>query len=542
MIELVVRFQWVKCQIDALGRCLSLSSLRKALRSLPKDLDDTYARILQSIEDDEHSKLVAMIMQWLAYSERPMSLTEISEALIVDPDDDYQYDVERRFEDPQDLLRICSSLVTTEPWPGSPSTPPVLRKRFKFAHFSVREYLESSRTHDGPNKRYAIQEIRSNTFIAESCIIYLSHLDVSQKRTEDNDDDDESLRKEYPLADYAASNWIVHAERAEESGNIIALSKAFFREVDRLPRWKIGDSKISGLCLNSQGKYLPLLHASCHNVPNIMSAFVLEGADVNAPNKIGWTPWMAISTGERGRIELVQFFLKHGADINARNESGFTAVMIAASNGNLQTVRTLLDYGADPHAHGRDAFDTALTLATREGHSRVVEHLLNRGVSNSSHFVVEALKAACLYGKHEILRILLARGVDVDAEFHQPRASIAAEGTSIFATALLRALENDDEKVVNDIADFRLQYDADINACSTVEGIHGVALRYALSYGEDFTVEFLLDNGADPSLVKTENLDEYEKRRLEDMLRNIQSKKRSLQVQEVETEETQADA
>ena len=117
MIELVIRFQWVKCQLDALGRCLSLSSLRKALRSLPKDLDDTYARILQSIDNDEHSKLVAMIMQWLAYSRRPMYLTEISEVLTVDPDDDHPFNMERRLEDPQDLLRICSSLVTTVPIP-----------------------------------------------------------------------------------------------------------------------------------------------------------------------------------------------------------------------------------------------------------------------------------------------------------------------------------------------------------------------------------------------------------------------------------------
>ena len=539
MIELVVRFQWVKCQLDALGRCLSLSSLRKALRCLPKDLDDTYARILQSIEDDEHSKLVAMIMQWLAYSERPMSLTEISEALTVDPDDDSQYDVERRLEDPQDLFRICSSLVTTEPWPGLPWTPPVLRKRLKFAHFSVREYLESSRTHDGPNKRYAIQEIRSNTFIAESCIIYLSHLAVSQKRTDD--EDDESLRKEYPLADYAASNWIPHAERAEEGGNIIALSNAFLREVDRLPKWKIGDSTISGLCLNSQGKYLPLLHASLHNVPNITSAFILEGADVNAPNKRGSTPWMEISMDEREGIELVQFFLKHGADINARNESGFTAVMIAARNDNLQTVRMLLDYGADPHAYDGDTIHTALTLATREGHSRVVEHLLDRGVSNSSRFDVEALVTASLYEKYEMLRFLLARGVEVDAEWHQPRASDWVEGTSIFTTALLRALEHYDERVRNDIADLLLEYGADVNAYSKVDGIHGVALRHALRYGDDFMVEFLLEHGADPSLVKTEHLDEDEKRRFEDMLQKIQSQKESLPVQEEETEEALAD-
>lgn len=108
-----VRFQWVKCQLDALGRCLSLSHLRTALRSLPKDLDETYAQILQCIDNDGYGKEVAKIMQWLAYSWRPMSLTEVSEVLTVDPEDDAQFDIERRLVEPHELLRMCSSLVTT---------------------------------------------------------------------------------------------------------------------------------------------------------------------------------------------------------------------------------------------------------------------------------------------------------------------------------------------------------------------------------------------------------------------------------------------
>lgn len=108
-----VRFQWVKCQLDALGRCLSRSHLRTALRSLPKDLDDTYARILRCIDNNGYGKEVAKIMQWLAYSRQPMSLTEVSEVLTVDPEENSQFDIERRLVEPHELLRMCSSLVTT---------------------------------------------------------------------------------------------------------------------------------------------------------------------------------------------------------------------------------------------------------------------------------------------------------------------------------------------------------------------------------------------------------------------------------------------
>ena len=543
MIELVVRFQWVKCQLDALGRCLNLSSLRKALRSLPKDLDNTYDRILQSIEDNEHGRLFATIVQWLVNSIRPMSLAEISEALTVDPNDDQQFDVERRLEDPQDLLRICSSFVTTKPIPGNHWTSPGRGEMLVFAHFSVFEYLKSSKSYDGPGKRYAIQGIHSNTFIAESCIIYLLHYDVPQKRTDDDYLD--SPHEENPLAKYAASRWLDHAERAEEGRRIIALSKAFFREVHRHPtvRWAIRDSIISGWYFDSQGSYLPLLHASMLDVPKITRAFILEGADVNAPNKNGMTPWTEILNNKHERIELIQLFLDHGAGANARDEDGLTALMIAASSGELQTVRMLLDYGADPHAHDRDTEDTAIILATREGHPRVVEYLLDRGVSISSDLFVEALQAAFLdhHQAHEILRILLARGVDIDAELQQPRASEGVDGLSIFTTALLRALDFDVEKVGKDVAEVLLEYGADVNASSTVEGSRGVALEHALKYSNwDFMIDFLLEHGADPSLVKPEHLNELDLERYEEILLKIQGQNQSLQMQE-ETKVAKAD-
>ena len=510
MIELVIRFQWVKCQLDALGRCLSLSSLRKALRSLPKDLDDTYARILQSIEDGEHSKLVATIVQWLAYSKRPMTLREISEALTIDPDDDHQFDIERRLENPQDLLRICSSLVTTVPRRGEHWTSPGSGELLQFAHFSVREYLESSRIHDGPAERYAIQEIHSNTFIAESCIIYLHHLDVAQQFTDD--DYYAFLRKEHPCALYAISYWADHAERAEEGGNIIALSKAFSREAYKPPRWEICRNTCiirgSHECFDFRGKYLPLLYASMYNIPKITSALILEGADVNAADQSSWTPLMKMSQHQHERIELVQLLLKHGANINARTEHGGTALMLAASRGKLQTVRMLLDYGANPHAHDDNVGDTALTLATREGHSRVVDHLFDRGQSISARPAVVALQIACLYRRHETLRILLSRGVDVDATCHQPRVLIGFKRPLPFTTPLLRT-------------DFHSESGPKPHAHSTIKGFSGVALELALNYGEDSTVELLLEYGAKSSLVRPKLLNEDGMRCFQDMLRKI---------------------
>lgn len=221
------RFQWVKCQLDALGRCLSLSDLRKAFRSLPKDLDDTYARILQSIEDDGNGHHVAKLMQWLAYSARPMSITEIAEVITVDAEDDPLADVERRLEDPYDMLTICSSLVTTVRQQATWDflNPSGDEEVLQFAHFSILEYLESSRIRNGPTEKFAIQYIRANTLIAESCITYLLQFDLLQ--TDLKNFSVPQIKMEYPLVKYASRYWHYHAVCAEEGRSIVPLCKAF---------------------------------------------------------------------------------------------------------------------------------------------------------------------------------------------------------------------------------------------------------------------------------------------------------------------------
>ena len=533
MIELVIRFQWVKCQLDALGRCLSLSSLRKAFRSLPKDLDDTYARILQSIETDEQSKLVTKILQWLAYSRRSLSLAEISEALTVDPEDDHQFDVERRLEDPQDLLRICSSLVTTVRWPGEFRDLPESRNILKFAHFSVREYLESSRIHDGPAKRYAIQEIRSNTFLAESCIIYLHHLGISLKRTEKDYFD--FLEEEHPFAIYAIYGWAHHAERAKEGGNIVALSRAFSREAYRFPRWwwwEESDDRPGFTPFDDRGTYLPLIQASELNLPKITSALILEGADVNTPDKRGCTPLIAMSH-HFGRSEMIQLLLKHGADVNFENRTGFTALMMAACQGNLQAVRVLLDSGAEIDIQRRNEH-TALVDAVEWRQPKVVQFLLDRGASTRHPIGRRALMIACAYSYTEIVEILLERSIGVDAEQYDKRTPESIHAPGCLAIALFVTLQR--AKV--HLAELLLKYGADVNAGLTIDGgTHCVLLQHAFNLDEVFMADFLLQHGANPSLVVSEHLEEDGMRLYKERVLKHESQNSVSRVQEEETEE-----
>jgi uncharacterized protein len=63
--------------------------------------------------------------------------------------------------------------------------------------------------------------------------------------------------------------------------------------------------------------------------------FIDDGADVNAPNEIGWTPLMD-AAGYNPDPDVIGILLKAGANARATNRDGETALDIAQRNPDLQ--------------------------------------------------------------------------------------------------------------------------------------------------------------------------------------------------------------
>ena len=473
-----------------------------------------------------------------------MSLMEISEVLTVEPDDDCQFDIERRLVEPHELLTMCSSLVTTVRQKRLQSYFKKFEEEeelLQIAHFSVREYLESASVHDGLAKQFAIHEMRAETLIAESCLIYFLQF-VPQTALKKGPAF--QVCEDFPLAKYAAKNWAIHARQAEEGGNIIPLCKAFLlRGLYPPNKWTETSYILTGWGkrMGPRDKSLPLMIAIGLNLPNVTKALILDGADVNLRNTFGCTPLMEISRYPQGHFELVQLLLDSGADINAQDDWGRTALMIACSGDVVQIVPILLDGGADMEAKDKKGNTALLEAMGNHSNARtaIVQHLVRRGVSMSSPKAVEALHLATVFGEYKGLQTLLERGFDVNAE---PENRWVFSGPiSPFNTALLLALERGNVE----IAELLLKHGADVNARSTllvVDKPAGVALEHALNYGDEDMLRFLLEHGADESLVKPEGLNENGTKRYEEMLLKLQSPDRSSGVQEVETEESEADA
>ena len=80
------------------------------LESLPKDLDETYDRMLLSIDDHYFEEAFAAL-QWLSFSNRPLFLEKIAEACAIKLNENPAVDEENKFP-PSEVLNILPGLVT----------------------------------------------------------------------------------------------------------------------------------------------------------------------------------------------------------------------------------------------------------------------------------------------------------------------------------------------------------------------------------------------------------------------------------------------
>ena len=155
------------------------------------------------------------LLQWLAFSVRPISLDEAVEVLATDPDaaeGEPMFDPRRRLYDPRDVLKMCSSLVTLTAsqdhvFDEDGDEESRIEQGFKslsetqviiLAHFSVRDYLTSDhlRMRDERTSFYHFNKQLADTSIAKTCLAYLLEFDEDWVTR--------SAPQPYALLDYAA--------------------------------------------------------------------------------------------------------------------------------------------------------------------------------------------------------------------------------------------------------------------------------------------------------------------------------------------------
>jgi hypothetical protein len=206
----VCRFRWVFCQLDALQHCFP-PNLRQYLNDLPETLDETYDRILKGISKAQKNN-AHRLLQCLTVAVRPLRVEELAELLAFDFQattsgglptlkEDWRWDDEE-----EAVLSTCSSLIAIIPRDDS--------RVVQFSHFSVKEYLMSSRLAQSPHgevSRFRIDLEPAHTIMAQACLATL----LQQDGHAGNSDVNVS-----PLVNYAAEHWVDHAQFEKVSSRV----------------------------------------------------------------------------------------------------------------------------------------------------------------------------------------------------------------------------------------------------------------------------------------------------------------------------------
>ncbi|KAI8720016.1 hypothetical protein NCS52_00445900 [Fusarium sp. LHS14.1] len=202
-------FRWAALQMQELKkkRVLRGRDVQSILSSLPKSLDATYERVLLQIDSDVIYE-AKTALQWMSCCIRPLYLEEFVDASIINPDEETPFDEDFRIN-PFDLVDLLPGLIKVNPSPNS-SHPTFIQRHYTvtLAHFSVKEYLVSSRLPKALSYNFSINLELAHSLVVRSSLAYIRHcLSMGSSYPHHQDSLDE-----FPLQLYAYSRWEMHAQ------------------------------------------------------------------------------------------------------------------------------------------------------------------------------------------------------------------------------------------------------------------------------------------------------------------------------------------
>ena len=401
-VHIYCRFRWVDCQLGYLRYCLP-GRIRHALDELPGTLDETYERALKDV-NQANWETAHRLFQFVAVASRPLSVEELAQFLGFDfaTGSIPKFQQDWLLDDPIDAVLSTTSSLLAIIHVGDSQV-------VQFSHFSVKEYLTSSRLTEASDvvRRYHISMPGAHTLAAQACLGLLLHLDKKMTTVD--------LEK-IDLAEYAAEHWVGHARfedvfREVEDG----IKQLFDPTKPHFAIWVwIYDSEDQYWHREKRGlgpsepHGTPLHYASLCGLDVIVNFLVVEHAqDVDSQSFDDWSTALHLASA-KGHVEVVRALLDKGADAAAVDKRGSTPLHLASNGGHAGVVRVLLERGADASAEDEQEISPPM-LAVRGGHVEVTKTFLEftENVINWP-----PLHRALFEGNIDVTRTLLEHGTD----------------------------------------------------------------------------------------------------------------------------------
>uniref|UniRef100_A0A8B9S9Y3 Ankyrin repeat domain 52 n=1 Tax=Apteryx owenii TaxID=8824 RepID=A0A8B9S9Y3_APTOW len=185
--------------------------------------------------------------------------------------------------------------------------------------------------------------------------------------------------------------------------------------VSWLPLFSLNPQILWGLLLpqidepNSFGN--TALHIACYMGQDaVANELVNYGANVNQPNEKGFTPlhFAAVSTNGALCLELL---VNNGADVNFQSKEGKSPLHMAAIHGRFTRSQILIQNGSEIDCADKYG-NTPLHVAARYGHELLISTLMTNGADTARRGIHDMfpLHLAVLFGFSDCCRKLLSSG------------------------------------------------------------------------------------------------------------------------------------
>lgn len=142
-----------------------------------------------------------------------------------------------------------------------------------------------------------------------------------------------------------------------------------------------------------------------------------------------------------GRTDMITPLVKAGVDLNATDARGFTPLILAAYNGQAETLDALIAAGADPCKPDESQGNTAQMGVAFKGNDAIAARLLTAGcdVNARNKAGQTALMMAALFGRSAQVAMLVKAGADpalADASGRTAKAVAQGQGNDAMVKQL----------------------------------------------------------------------------------------------------------
>lgn len=392
--------------------------------TLSPDVYQTYHATMKRIKSrsPQDYELARKALSYIFCAKRPLDVEEIRHALSIEAQDS-ELDQDA-LPDKDILLEVSVGLIRIDEQSGI----------IGLVHHTLHEFFAKH-----PEELVSDPDDE----LASLCLTYLSMDTFESGPCYDGDTLSQRLQK-YRLLDYASHYWGHHIQRQvpEQMASILE-----FLEQSK----KLASS-------------VQILNATQYRTKDWFNRY---------PRHFGPSHVAAYW----GLEKVLEFLLQKCFDIDEKDSYGATPLIIAAENGQVEALRTLLDKGASINAVNYRG-ESALYWAARSSHRPALDLLLERKadlIKDKEGW--SALNWVIVNGDVELAKVLFSSSVDLDS------------GEDGINQALILAAEEGKEALVQML----LENGANINFR---DWVGSTALDFASTIGHEATVQVLLRNGA----------------------------------------------